>query len=208
MGCGHFQNKQESQRGDDAKLSINELGKNITEENTLEFVKDWPEESKKVVETMLNKYGPPTGFDKDKLIWGHNQEVLKRSIVVREPIDHNFPKPHADVLQQFVEYKIDPKKADEVLSFNGSIILDRTRGEMSARCDSEEMNVLAMNLAHEIMEGNMSAEEAKKQYAESAATFMQEGQANKYMAQINFSQEDAASPDSEMQAEEAEEQED
>jgi hypothetical protein len=51
---------------------------------------------------------------------------------------------------------------DDVAEFDGSIICDRTRGEVAARCDSESANVLGMNMVHEIVTGKRSVEEARE----------------------------------------------
>ena len=38
---------------------------------------------------------------------------------------------------------------DELAAFDGAVIVERTKGEMSARCDREAANVLALNLVSE-----------------------------------------------------------
>jgi hypothetical protein len=37
--------------------------------------------------------------------------------------------------------------------FDGSILVDRTRGEVAARCDSEAANVLGLNMVQELVMG-------------------------------------------------------
>jgi hypothetical protein len=39
------------------------------------------------------------------------------------------------------------------MQFDGSVLVDRTRGEAAARCDSEAANVLGLNMAHEFVTG-------------------------------------------------------
>jgi hypothetical protein len=44
--------------------------------------------------------------------------------------------------------------------FDGAVTMRITRGELSAMCDKEDMNFLALNLAHEIIIGEKNVEEA------------------------------------------------
>jgi hypothetical protein len=41
-----------------------------------------------------------------------NTGLWKRTIVYRDEVPHNFPKPHTDVLEQFVDYKVPVGKFD------------------------------------------------------------------------------------------------
>ena len=90
----------------------------------------------------------------------------------RDEVPHNFPKPHTDVLEQFIDYHVPPEKVTEVACYDGSVIVERTKGEVAARCDMKEMNFLALNLMHEIVTGRRTTDEARKSYAETAMAFM------------------------------------
>jgi hypothetical protein len=46
------------------------------------------------------------------------------------------------------------------------VVVNRTRGELSARCHDEEANFLALNLAHDIIEGAKTVREARDYYAQ------------------------------------------
>jgi hypothetical protein len=39
------------------------------------------------------------------------------------------------------------------------VVADRTKGEVMARCDMEEMNFLSLNLVHDIVTGKRTVEE-------------------------------------------------
>ena len=60
----------------------------------------------------------------------HNNGPWKRSIVYKEEVTHLFPKKHVDVLQQFIDYKVPVDKFDDIASYDGSVIVERTKGEM------------------------------------------------------------------------------
>jgi len=98
------------------------------------------------------------------LIW-HAVRPWKRIVVYRDGTPHNFPRPHLDLLEQTVDYRVPLNKHDELAAFDGSILIDRTRGEISVRCNSEEINKLVLNLAHDIVMNRRSVAEARNIYA-------------------------------------------
>lgn len=57
--------------------------------------------------------------------------------MVNEEIDHSFPMPHKDVLLQVINYRVPPDKFDDLAEYDGSVIVERTKGEIAARCDGE-----------------------------------------------------------------------
>ncbi|MBA9079332.1 hypothetical protein [Rufibacter quisquiliarum] len=50
--------------------------------------------------------------------------------------------------------------------------MERTKGEVSARCDMEAANILALNLMHGIVYGRLTAEQAREKYSEQTAAFV------------------------------------
>ncbi len=61
---------------------------------------------------------------------------------------------------------------DDLAMYDGSVVLERTSGEISARCDKEGANFLALNLAHDIVTGKRSVQDARKMYGEQAIAMM------------------------------------
>ncbi|MGH6820197.1 MAG: DUF4142 domain-containing protein, partial [Methylocella sp.] len=53
-----------------------------------------------------------------------------------------------------------------ISAFDGSATFDRTRGELSGRCDLEGHNILTLNLAHDIATGKKDAGEARKAFSQ------------------------------------------
>ena len=78
---------------------------------------------------------------------------------------------HSDFLTQTIDYRVPPEMFHLIAMFDGSIICDRTRGEVSARCDSESANVLGMNMVHEIVTGKRTFEEARRISQESTVAY-------------------------------------
>jgi hypothetical protein len=141
-------------------------------EQAQEIIQDWPETASKAAQAMIDKYGAPAEATPSLLIW-YNNGPWKRTIVYKEEIDHDFPMPHKDVLEQVINYEVPPDHFDDLAHYDGSVIVERTKGEISARCDKEEANFLALNLANDIVQGNKTVEEARQVYGESITQMMQ-----------------------------------
>ena len=120
---------------------------------------------------MIEKYGAPAEATPSLLIWYKNGP-WKRTVVYKEEIDHDFPMPHKDVLEQVIDYEVPPDYFDDLAHYDGSVIVERTKGEISARCDKEGANFLALNLANDIVKGNKSVEEARQSYGEAMMQMM------------------------------------
>ncbi len=125
----------------------------------------WPNRPKLGAQQMLAKYGAPQEATSEKLVW-HNQGPYKRITVTKMEHHHDFPKPHMDYMEHTIAYRVPVEKADALTAYDGSLTFDRTRGEMSARCDLEGHNILTLNLANDIVMGKKSAAEARKAFGQ------------------------------------------
>lgn len=158
-------------------------------------IQRWKEKPQKVARKMIDKYGAPQEVTEQRLVW-HDNGQWKRTEIVNEEIDHQFPMPHKDMLLQAISYRVPPEKFSELAKYDGSVIVERTKGELAARCDKEEANILALNLAHEIITGKRAAEDAKKIYGEQIVEFASSGKPAPLMGKLNFQpQRNAGDPD-------------
>jgi hypothetical protein len=139
--------------------------------STTEALRDWPETPREVAGQMIERYGEPDDVTSDQAIW-HRTGPWKRTVVHRDEVPHRFPKPHTDVLEQFIDYRVPLGRFDDIAAFDGSVIPERTKGEISARCDKEEMNLLALNLADEVASGRRTVDDARQTYTEQAMAAM------------------------------------
>lgn len=164
-------------------------------EQTRALVAEWPETSRSAANVMLDKYGAPDGATSTMLVWNENGPWHK-TIVSREPVQHDFPMPHEDVLEQFIQHEVPIDKIDDIARYDGSVIVERTRGVISARCDKEGANFLALNLAHDIITDDKSVEEARQAYGEMIQQKMS-GENPEYMTGFAFpmSEGDTTDPD-------------
>ena len=133
---------------------------------------NWKEQPRDTARALIAKYGAPHEVTQSRMIW-YNNGPWKRTELSNAEIPHNFPAPHNDMLEQVIDYRVPPEKTMDVLAYNGSILIDRTRGEMGARCASEELNIMALNLAHDVITGQRTPESARDTYTTAATQFTQ-----------------------------------
>lgn len=148
------------------------------------YVATWPEPSRMAVMATMDRYGAPSGVTPSMIVW-ENSGPYKRTIAYREVVQHDFPMPHPDVLETVINYRVPEGMADELAMYDGSVILERTKGEMSARCDLEPLNILALNLAHEVAMGQKTVEEARMAYGQQAMAFKR-GETARYTERLLF----------------------
>jgi hypothetical protein len=154
-------------------------------DGTQEVLTSWPAASKTIAQQMIAKYGQPQGIGGEMLTW-QSKGPWRRTVVHRDGIPHNFPTPHFDFLQQTIDYKAPIDKYVDLATYNGSIVVERTNGELSSRCDLEATNFLSVNLANDIATGVRTAQEARTYHAQAIRNFLQSGQVDPYMQVLRF----------------------
>lgn len=171
------------------------MGETLDVRTVDEIIAKWDKLPREIAETTIERHGSPDEVSESRLIW-HQRGPWKQTILYRDPVPHKFPKPHKDHLEQFVDYRVPPEKFDEIAVYDGSVTPERTKGELSARCDKEEMNFIALNLAHDIITGKRTVKEARTEYTEQAIAFMM-GKPAPYTEGLNFetTSEETADPD-------------
>ncbi len=142
------------------------MGIKVDKATVDQIITGWKPTPQEVARTVIAKYGMPQEATAERLVW-HNNGPWKRTELVNEEIPHSFPKQHPDMLKQTISYQVPTDKFDDLAEYDGSVIVERTKGEISARCDKEEANFLALNLADDIVKGKKSVKDARKFYAES-----------------------------------------
>jgi hypothetical protein len=135
------------------------------------IVERWPDAPKMTAEQLLEHYGAPHEATASKLFW-YGTGPWARMELTADHVLHNFPTPHVDYFTQFVSYPVPPARASDLAAFDGSVIVDRTAGQLGSRCDHEAFNTLTLNLAVEIIEGTRTVEDARDLYAQTAAAYV------------------------------------
>src|SRR5437016_4667320 len=108
------------------------------------IIDEWPAAQKNVAKQMLAKYGMPNEATPYETLLVSEWPVEAHG--TSEVVVHIWPTIHSDFLTQLIDYRVPPEMFSVVAEFDGSILLDRTKGEVSARCDSEATNVLGINM--------------------------------------------------------------
>ncbi|HET6245181.1 MAG: hypothetical protein H0V01_06405 [Bacteroidetes bacterium] len=155
-----------------------------TKESVKNHVKSWKDTPKEAATAMVDKYGVPDEVTNYRLVW-HNKGDFAMTMVTNEEIDHNFPMPHKDCLLQSVNYEVPVEKFTDIAKYDGSVVTERTKGTMAARCDKEAANYLALNLANDVAQGKRSVEDARSFYAKTIVSLMK-GEKSDYTQKLMF----------------------
>lgn len=147
-------------------------------------INGWPEESREAAQLVIDEYGEPHEATESLLTW-HGVGPWKRVLASRTFHPHEFPAPHIDSVESFVDYRVPPERTTDLARFDGSVIVDRTAGEVSARCHDEQANLLALNLMHDIVTGAKSVEEARDHYAQAFLDYRRK-RPTPYMERLRF----------------------
>ena len=129
------------------------------------IIAQWAERPRLGAVEMMAKYGAPQEATSERLVW-HNAGPFKRIMVLNLETPHDFPLPHVDFLEHTIAYDVPQDKVADLIAFDASSTINRTVGELSARCDLEGHNILTLNLAHDIVTGKKTVAEARKAFGD------------------------------------------
>jgi len=132
-------------------------------QSAAELITDWPEESRESAQLVIDQYGEPHETSESTLTW-RDVGPWTRIVAQRAFWKHDFPAPHTDSVETFIEYRVPAEMFTPLAHFDGSVMVERTTGEVSARCHDEQANSLALNLMHDIVTGEKTVDEARAYY--------------------------------------------
>jgi len=119
----------------------------------------WPAPQRAAARALIDKYGRPAQFDSNALAW-FNNGIWKRTIVYRRgPIAG--PNRDKQFLSQSVGYIVPADKIAALKKFDKRLEVSQTAGEMTFTSDREATNLLALNLADEIVTGRRTVASAR-----------------------------------------------
>jgi hypothetical protein len=148
-------------------------------------ISSWPKEPRESAKRLIEHYGPPHEYSASQLIWFATDDGWKRTVLSREETPHEFPAPHTDFLEQSIDYRVPLEMYSALAEYDGSVVADRTRGELSARCGGTSMNFVAINLAHDIVTGRRDVRQARQEYTRLYAAY-QRGEKPPYTQSFQF----------------------
>ncbi len=156
-------------------------------------IREWPDEAREAAQLVIDAFGEPHEITPTHLHWNEVGE-WKRVIAQREFYRHDFPAPHTDSVESVIDYRVPPERFSELAAFDGSVIVERTAGEVSARCHDIEANRLALNLMHDIVTGAKDAPAARDYYAKEFVDYRRK-KPTPYMRKLHFALSLADTPD-------------
>ena len=119
----------------------------------------WPEHSRDMARVLIEEYGRPATVEKDRLTW-LKKRPWKKIVVFRDPQGPGLP----GILLQSVAYEVPVARWQELSHFERGVSYDAAGRELTARSDSAPTNILALNLAYDVIRGRRSAAEATAFY--------------------------------------------
>ena len=152
--------------------------------NTFTILNTWPKESKEAAQLVIDIYGQPEEVCESTMTW-NKPGSWKRIIAYRDFDKHDFPAPHIDCVESFIDYKVPEDKVSDLNIFDGSVVVNRTRGEISARCHDVQANSLALNLAQDMIKGKKTIKEARAYYAKEFLGYRKK-EPTPYMDKLQF----------------------
>lgn len=139
---------------------------------------DWPVVSQRTAEAVMEKYGPPDLALSDRLSW-YDNAPWKITTVYRDP------HAHIDVLEQTIGYTVPQDKVPALAKLDVALRLSRDGRELSATSEAEETNILALNLADEVVRERKTPEEAREFYLRTVLQW-NAGKTSPYLKELRF----------------------
>jgi hypothetical protein len=167
-----------------------------TDESGSEIIAGWPDESREAAQLVIDKYGEPHEATDSYLVW-YAVGPWKRILASKSFWKHGFPAPHFDSVESVLDYHVPIDLFTALAEFDGSVVVERTAGELSARCHDEEANNLALNLVHDIVTGERDVVDARNYYAKEFLDYRRK-KPTPYMEGLRFTSDpdaDTADPD-------------
>jgi hypothetical protein len=156
----------------------------MSDRTAAQIIAAWPEEAREPAQLVIEKYGEPHEATESFLTW-HRVGPWKRVIASKAFFQHSFPAPHVDSVEAVIDYRVPVELVTSLARFDGSVVVERTAGEISARCHDEEANQLALNLMHDIVSGDRTVEDARGYYAKEFLDYRRK-QPTPYMKELRF----------------------
>ena len=157
----------------------------MEERSAAQIIEEWPDDSKEAARLVIDAYGEPAEATESTLVW-HDAGQWKRIVATKVFFEHSFPAPHIDAVESFIDYRVPTEYFSALAEFDGSVVVERTAGEVSARCHDEQANFLALNLMHDIVTGTKDVGAAREYYAKEFLDARRK-QPTPYMEKLHFS---------------------
>jgi hypothetical protein len=129
-------------------------------------IESWYNYSKEAALKLIDEYGPPDQIESSRLVW--NDKGPWKRISVWDVVPYYDSNTGPNNLEETIARHVTPAQRRELLAFDRNIKASEDGTELSARYDREELNILALNLADEVLQKVKTPIEARLFYRETA----------------------------------------
>ena len=140
-------------------------GRSSIDDDLEHVLAKWPKARQEAAATLIAQYGQPGDCSHVRLIWYGTSDGWARTVLSREETPRQYSAPHTGGLEQFITYKVPFSMLSQLAEYGGCVTADYAKGELSARCGNTPMNCATLNLAHEIITGTRTVNNARDEYA-------------------------------------------
>lgn len=130
-----------------------------TRDRAIEHVASFQEGPRAAARAMIERYGPPNVLAADTATWFDRGPWKRITVHGEAPLSY---------LEQVVSYHVPPEAAARLLELDHGLRFDLSNEELSATSNSESLNFLALNLAHEVSSARRDPREARERYVQTA----------------------------------------
>ena len=142
-------------------LGLRQLGeRRVAAKSAAEVLPLWPAASRAIAAQLMDKYGAPDAVEEDGMVWRRRGDWLW--IAVHRDID--FSKGYG-CLQHAVRYETPIGRWRDLDTLAIGVQYEPIGEVLTAASDSEAANILALNLAVDVVEGRLSAGQARALHA-------------------------------------------
>jgi hypothetical protein len=145
-------------------------------------IENWPGRPRATALALIAKYGEPSRFTNNDLVWFKNGPWRKTVVYRYAPQGFLHGR---NILEQSITYAVPPGKVAALQEFDGGIKFDKKGGELTSRAESEGLNFLVLNLADEIVTDKRSPDEAREFYRKTVK-LSESGKSSAYMGGFIF----------------------
>jgi len=145
---------------------------------------EWYTYSEVMALKLIDEYGPPDRIESDRLTWYDKGPWKKISVWNKEDNDYSGSL-GPDDLEQTIAYDVPSDKRKALAAFSGKLVVSRKSQELSVLGNDEPRNLLTLNLAHEVINGIRSPDDARVFY-DRIYELSQAGKSSPYLQRLLF----------------------
>lgn len=145
-------------------------------ERVAAHIEPWLAGPRETLKLLMERYGAPDVLGAGTATW-HERGPWKRITI------HGGD--HLSYLEQAVGYHVPAEAAQALAEFDHGLRFDREKEELSARSNSEALNLLALNLADELCAAKRTAPQAREFYVQTAR-LAAAGKSSDYLETLRF----------------------